>query len=311
MDLEACLPAELQRSTTTITRMAGGLSGATVYRVDADTRVFVLKVAGDGESAAEWAATLQLQRLAAEVGLAPRIVHADEQRRAVVTDFVPDRSFFGFYRDPGTHEAAVALLGQMVERIQALPVPAGAQPRDPGALLAQLFGGLQRGFAVPDFAAAAIRRVLAETPTADGDLVLGHNDLNPTNLVYDGTAILLLDWAAAGPIDASYDLATLAVFLRMDEADCLRLLAAYQGGPTARLPDRFLSSRRLVATLAGAMQLHLARQMKHAGASGETLATTPSLGDFYQKLRAGTFQMGTAAGQWAFGLALLQESLAL
>ena len=60
------------------------------------------------------------------------------------------------------------------------------------------------------------------------------------------------------------------------------------------------------------MQLFIARQMKHPGATGaETLDSTPSLGEFYQRMRAGELKVGTADGQWAFGLALLKESLAL
>ena len=96
------------------------------------------------------------------------------------------------------------------------------------------------GFALPEFASDAIQRVLAEEPPPrHGDLVLGHNDLNPTNFIYDGEGLLVLDWAAAGPMDAFYDLAVLAVFLRMDEATCLSLLSAYDGAPSTALPDRF------------------------------------------------------------------------
>jgi hypothetical protein len=78
------------------------------------------------------------------------------------------------------------------------------------------------------------------------------------------------------------------------------------------LPARFTYSRRLAAALAGAMQLFVARQMKHPGATGaETLDSTLSLGEFYQRMRAGELKVGTADGQWAFGLALMRESLAL
>ena len=60
------------------------------------------------------------------------------------------------------------------------------------------------------------------------------------------------------------------------------------------------------------MQLYLARQMKHAGATGaETLDSTPSLGELYQRMMAGELKLGTADGQWWFGLALLKESLSL
>jgi hypothetical protein len=53
---------------TIITRIAAGMSGAGVHRVEADGRAFVLKVAADTENADERASTLQIQRLAANAG---------------------------------------------------------------------------------------------------------------------------------------------------------------------------------------------------------------------------------------------------
>jgi thiamine kinase-like enzyme len=313
MTLEDLLPPDLRGPTTTITRIAAGLSGAGVYRVDAAGQPLVLKVAAEAENDGDWRRALQIQQLAADAGLAPRIVHVDEDRRAVLTAFVADRSFPAYYRDPLTHEAAITQLGRTVRSIHALPIPHDARLRDPREFLAQIWDGLQAAFAVPGFARQAIQRALAEDPPAsERGLVLGHNDLNPTNLVYDGEAILLLDWATAGPMDPFYDLAVLAVFLRMDEGTCLRLLSAYDGAQPARIPDRLAYSRRLVAALAGTMQLYLAHQMKHAGATGaETLESTPPLGELYQRLQTGALALGTPQGQWAFGLSLLKEGLAL
>jgi aminoglycoside phosphotransferase (APT) family kinase protein len=312
MTLEAHLPPDLRGPTTTITRIAAGLSGAGVYRVEAAGAVFVLKVAAESESAADWHRTLHIQRLAADHGLTPRVVHVDEPGRAVLTAFVTDRSFPAFYRDPRTHEAALEQLGRTVRRIHSVPIPADTPLREPRAFLAQVYRELLAGFALPTFAREAIQRVLAEAPL-DGEraLVLGHNDLNPSNLVYDGEAILVLDWAAAGAADPLYDLAVLSVFLRMDEGTSLGLLSAYDGKPAAALPGHFIHHRRLAATLAGSYQLHIARQLGHVGATGsETIASTLSLGDFYQRMRAGALRLGTAEGQWAFGLALIEESLA-
>jgi aminoglycoside phosphotransferase (APT) family kinase protein len=310
--LEAHLPPDLAGPATTITPIAAGLSGAGVYRVEAAGQPFVLKVAAESEGAADWHRTLHFQRLAAAAGLAPRIVHVDEPGRAVLSVLVVDRSFRAFYLDPRTREAALAQLGATVRRIQALPLPADAPRRDPREILAHVWNDLLPGFAIPGFAADAIQRALADDPPApERPLVLGHNDLNPTNFVFDGEAILVLDWATAGPADAFYDLAVLALFLRMDEATCLRLLSACEGAPVGELPYAFVHSRRLAAAFCGAYQLHIARGMKHPGATGaETLDAALSLGDFYQRLRSGALQIATAEGLWTFGLALLKESLA-
>jgi aminoglycoside phosphotransferase (APT) family kinase protein len=152
--------------------------------------------------------------------------------------------------------------------------------------------------------------VLDDVPPSEfPPLVLSHNHVNPSNLVYDGQDILLLDWDAAGANDPFYDLAAASVFLRMDELTCRKLLASYDDKPIAPLPARFAYNRRLVAVLCGAMFLRLALQSRYPGATGEeTLASTPALGEVYSRLRSGSLTMATGEGQWWFGLALLKAS---
>lgn len=313
MDLEDCLPHELKESNATITKIAAGMSGAGVYRVELPGQSYVLKVAAETENADDWHRALHIQKLAAAAGLAPRVVHVDDAQCSVLTEFVADRSFFTFWMAPQTREAALDLLGRTVRRIHALPLPEGARMRPPREFLGEARDGLLANFALPSFADEAIRRVRdVEPPDSERPLVMSHNDLNPTNLIYNGESILLLDWATAGPMDPFYDLAVLAVFLRMDAATSLRMLTAYDEKPHTELPMRFIYDRCLAATLAGTMQLYIARQLNHPGATGtETLEATPTLGEFYQQMRSGTFTIGTPEGQWAFGLSLIKEGLSV
>jgi aminoglycoside phosphotransferase (APT) family kinase protein len=313
MSLEACLPADLQGPSTTITRVAAGASGAGVYRVDAAGQAFVLKVTALDEPLDSFRQKRHIQQLAAGAGLAPRVVHVDEERRAVVSAFVADKSFFAFYGDPRSRESALAQLGQTLRRVHELPPPKDAPAKDPREFLAGIWSGLAPGFALPAFVRDAVERVLTEeAPAPDRAQVLSHNDVNPTNLVYDGENILLLDWDTAGLNDPLFDLAAISVFLRMDEDTCQRLLAAHDGEPVSELPARFAFNRRLVAAMCGAICLHLARQSGHAGAAGgETLAGTASLIDIYQRMQSGSLSLATGEGQWGFGLALVKESAAL
>jgi aminoglycoside phosphotransferase (APT) family kinase protein len=309
VSLDAALPADFRGPTTTITKVSAGLSGAGVYRVEAGGRAFVLKISDADAPFAGWRGTLEIQRLAADAGLAPKIVHVDEGRRAVVSEFVVDRSFPALYIDPRTRDAAIAQLGRTVRHVHALPVPPDVEAKDPRDFLATIWAGLAPNVPLPAFVGDAVSRVLSEQPpTREGDWVLSHNDLNPSNIVYDGERLLLLDWDAAAPNDPHYDLAVVALFLRMDEATCLGLLAAHDGAPVAAPPAAFTYNRRLAGVLAGANFLNLARQSGHAGATGaETLDSTPSLADFYQRMRAGEVNLATGDGQWAFGLSLVKE----
>lgn len=311
--LDACLPADLRGPSTTITRVAAGLSGAGVYRVDAAGQTVVLKTAGASELLTNWDRTLRIQQLASAAGLAPRIVHVDATRRAIVTDFVTDRSFVALYWNPATRDAAVGLLGDTLRRVHALPLPPDASAQDARDFLARIWSGLPAEFSLPTFVGHAVQRMLAEEPPAsDRPPVLSHNDVNPTNLVYDGERLLFFDWDMAGPNDPFYDLATASVFLRMDEDTCITLLSAHDGEPVSALPSRFTHDRRMVAVLCGTMFLHLARIAGHPGATGaESLDSALSLGEFYQQMRTGAVSIRAAEGQWAFGLALVKESLTL
>lgn len=313
MSLADCLPPELRAASPTITRIATGLSGAGVHRVESGARTFVLKVSTTDEPLDVWRRRLCVQNSAAVAGLTPPVVHVDEERRAILTDFVVDRSFPAFYGNPHTRHAAIAQLGGMLRRVHDLPLPSGAETTDVRALLARIWSGLESGGEPPAFVGAAVRRLMTEVaPDAGRAPVLSHNDVNPTNLVYDGEKLLLLDWDTAAGNDPFYDLATIALFLRMDDDDARRLLAAHDDAVVTTLPARFCYDRRVAAVLCGTMFLHLARQSGRPSPAGDdTLDSVLSLGELYRGMRAGSVDPSTGEGQWAFGLALLKESVAL
>lgn len=284
MDVQACLPPELRGAT--ITPITKGLSGAGVYRVEAGDHIYVLKVGIDRPA---------IQRAAAAAGLAPRIVHIDDERRAIVSDFVADRGFPAFYMMQ--REPALDLLGRTLRRVHELPVE--GTPADPLGFLETLVRRLE-GFAVPAFARDFMARMRDEVPPpADRPLVQSHNDVNPANLVYDGERLLLLDWDVAGPNDPYYDPATIALFMRMDDDACQRLLAL------PKVPPRFRYFRRLVGALCGGIMLTFARDGGHAGAAA---AEALPLIDVYTQIRAGALSPATPDGKWVFGLALLRAA---
>jgi aminoglycoside phosphotransferase (APT) family kinase protein len=307
MTADDCLPEHLRGAA--IARFPTGLSGAEVYRVERDGRAYVLKIATTAEPA-DWRNKLTVLQLAADAKLAPRVVHVDEARRAVVSELVVDRGFMPYLLAPATRAQAIAALGRTIRRVHELPIPAGTPAAEPRAFLERLIASFTPGY-VPAFARAYAERVLAEpVPPRDEPLVMSHNDLNPTNAIFDGERIVLLDWDTAAPNDRYHDLAGVSLFLRFDDATSLALLAAY-GEPADVLPARFSYARRLVAAMCGMIFLHLARVGGHGGATGdETLGGCAGLDELYPKLRTGELDVGKPAGQWQFGLALLKAGAA-
>lgn len=306
-ELEACLPAELRGPDTTIAPIAAGLSGAGVYRVVAAGRAYVLKVAPPHAPLAGWRTRAGILRAAADAEVAPRVVHVDDARRAVVSELVADRSLVARFVDPAARAVAI---GAALRRVHALPIPDGAVGKEPRTFLAETWACLA-GFPLPAWTSDAVRRALdAVPPPPDRPPVLSHNDVNPTNVVYDGERVVLLDWDAAGANDPYYDLATVAVFHDLDDATCARMIAAHDEAPVDALPARFCYLRRIVAALCGALFLQVARAGRHAGARGdETLELAPTLGEVHGGMRAGTISARTTEGQWQFGQALLRASV--
>jgi hypothetical protein len=310
VDLKACLPADLRGPETVITPITAGFSGAGVHRVEAGDRAFVLKLAGDADTPDEWRRRREVLESAAGAGLAPRIMHVDDEHRAILSEFIVNRSFPALYGDPRTHRQAMTELGRTIRRVHDLPIPAGMPRKSPEDLFGSMWSKLD-GFPLPRFVGDAAAQVRAMRPPPSADVpVLSHNDLNPTNLAYDGERLVLMDWDAAGPNDPAFDLATVAVFQRMDADACARLHAAYAGDEAAEILPRFGYFRRLVAMMVGTGFLTFARATGHPGAAPDTLLdSTASLGDFYQRLRSGEIDLGTPDGRFAFGLALVKASL--
>ena len=305
MTLDACLPDHLRGPTTSIKRIAGGLSGAGVYRVEAAGHAYVLKVASEGEPIEAWRQSLEIQRRAGDAGLAPRVIHHDEARRAVVSDHVVNRGFAPRLSNPQTRDGAIRQLGETIRRVHSIPLPADAVWRDPRDLIAPMRARLAT-FTVPSFVRTTIDQVLAETPPPrQRPLVTSHNDMNPSNLVFDGERLLLLDWDMAGPNDPFYDLAAVAMFLRMDDPTASALIAAYDAAPPTALPDGFVYARRFVAALCATIFLHLARHAGHAG--GDIPAErAPTLLDVHGLMGIGALAPNTVEGAWAFALALVR-----
>jgi len=312
MSLQDCLPAELRHEGTAITRLTAGLSGAAVHRVDADGRAFVLKIADAAEPLDGWRRMRDIVERAAQAGLAPRVVHVDPERRAILSELVVDRSFPALLLNPATRAAAIALLGRTLRRVHELPLPAASGDGiEPLEFLAALLARASSGVALPAFVGEAVARLRGEAAPSSGRTpVLSHNDVNPSNLVYDGERLILLDWDRASANEPYYDLATISVFARLDDEACRALVAAYDDAPVAALPARFVYDRRLVAVVCGVVFLHLARLAGYEGGGSATLDGALGLGDFYQRLRAGAVSVADGEGRWAFGLALVKESFA-
>lgn len=285
-------------------RIGLSLSGAEVHRVETGGKRYVLKLARADQPLLPWRGRLHVQQLAANAGLAPRVVHADEMRRAIVSESIADQSFLRWFGNPRSRDAALGQLGQLLRRVHQLPAPASLEAQSPRDLLAAVSAALGTRN-VPAFALEGIRAMLAVAVPAAEPPVLSHNDVHPANLLYDGERLLLVDWDATAPNDPHFDLGTIALFLQLDDDACGKLLTAYAGKPVTSPPPSFRYQRRLAGVLCGASFLQRARERGHLGAAD---TPPPTLADVYAQLRTGALNLEEPAGHWTFGLALIHAA---
>ncbi len=296
------LPSEVAGEVSDVHFLSSGLSGAGVYAVTSSRGELVLRVQPEPEFG-RWEQQSLIMRRAAERGVAPAVLFVDEKARAIVCARAPGRPLAAALADSGERRRA---LGGVVSQLRALHAVDRDQvgERDPVAWLRGLLVA-QRARAGFPAAAERIEAIAAEVAgvlEADRRRVVSHNDLNPGNVVWDGERAWLVDWEVAGLGHPFYDLAALAMFLQLDEAVALALLAEQEQRPIdAEERATFAALRQLAAALCGltllAMVPDLAVQPSPA----------PTLSEFYAGLRAGTHDLGSPRGRAAFAVALLRS----
>jgi thiamine kinase-like enzyme len=144
--------------------------------------------------------------------------------------------------------------------------------RDYGHLLRE--GGSRHLPALPRLLAAAEALEAAVGPV---EIVFGHNDLLPANILDDGSRLWLVDWEYAGFNAPLFDLGGLASNAEMPPELREALLAQYHGRP----PDDALCRRFAAMTAASLLretmwsmvsEIHSGLAFDYAGYTAENLA---------------------------------------
>jgi len=305
-DLARLLPADRFGSVRSVQSFPHGLSGAAVYDVATDSGDFVVRVLAETPDE-QWRRQLELLRLVTAAGIAPPLAWVDERARATVSPKIAGQ-FAGALADPAARPRAIASLVETLARLHRLPAD-GFGSGDPIAMTRALWQEQSAKPGFPAWAAPALVRIdrCARLLDADPRRVPSHNDMNPTNVLWDGTRVWLVDWDSAALTHPYYDLAVAAMFIRLDDAVALDLLARQEGTPISPAQaETFRALRQLAAILCGTMFLRLSGDLS---AAPRHLDETPTLLQFYARLRTGELALRSSSGQATFGAAMLKEAI--
>src|SRR3984893_15230472 len=222
-----------------ITPMTGGVTSASVCRVEVGGRRLVLRIEGEPSPLRNPHQYLSM-RIEADAGIAPKIHYVDEVAGVAVIDFIEPQPLKTY---PGGPRALAQALGELLSRVQATPVfPHFVNYPD---IVARLFAHVRRtGLFAAGLLDAHVERLEQVRETYDAGLtglVSSHNDPVPNNILFDGKRLWLIDWESAYRNDPLVDVAiVLDNLARSPELETV-LLEAWLGrtpddAPPARLP---------------------------------------------------------------------------
>lgn len=301
------LPTEQFGAIRNVVPISVGLSGAGVYAVATDTGDHVLRIMPPHEFDV-WMRQIAVLRLTSEHGIAPTLEHVDEAGRATVSTRIIGPPFGAALYDPASRDRAIGSLVEQIARLHALSID-GYDRLHPAEVAHALWRAQSVRPGFPRWALSFGEELTrcAGLMANDSRWVLSHNDLNPGNVLWDGTRIWLVDWSASGMTHPYYDLATITMFMQIPDDGALALLALQEGAtPTAEQRETFRALRRVAAMLSGVMFVKLTSdEALHAP---ERVEDAPTLTQCYSMMRSGSLDLQSDEGRRLFGLALLRSA---
>ncbi|MCA2012161.1 phosphotransferase family protein [Cereibacter sphaeroides] len=248
--IDRALALPIWNAPTGAQALGGGITNINVKLTD-QGRDYLVRVGGDIPLHQVMRFNeLACHRAAEAAGLSPRIVFSDDGILAM--EFIDGRSLTSEdVRAPGMIERIVPLLlclhrsGQAHLRGPVLMFWVFHILRDYAATLRG--GGSVHASALPE-----MLRIAEDLEAAIGpiEVVLGHNDLLPANLLDAGDRLWLIDWDYGGLNSPLFDLAGLASNAELTEAQERHLLSVYYG----RAADQKLWRRYLAMKCASLLR---------------------------------------------------------
>ena len=213
--------------------MTKGLSSDLVFRIIVKGSPFLLRIMTRINERNDPARIFNCMRVAAEAGLAPRVLYSNTGDGVAIIDWIEAVPFAA--------AEAMVRLPAMLKRLHTLPL----FPKVFNYATAHNFfiwrlraSGLLSHTEVEDVF-RRYQQVCGAYPRLDADLVSCHMDLKPENILFDGSRVWLVDWTAAFVNDRYFDLAIVANFVVSNDEDERNYLKEYFGRP----PDEYELAR--------------------------------------------------------------------
>jgi len=221
-----------------IEELKGGLTNRT-YLVRRGGNEYVLRLHSEQSGMLQFDRHCELTiiREAYKAGLAPEVVHSDEDLGILITTFLPgstwDESDLGLPRN-------LEALADVLRKVHAIP-PCGLRI-DMSAAASTYEKYLEKRHGLHSFATQCVEVI--ESIQVHDRATCCHNDVVGGNLIA-GSKLMLIDWEYACDNDPLYDLASVIGFHNLDQKCAGIFLDAYVGGQDQEMSERLTEQIRV------------------------------------------------------------------
>jgi aminoglycoside phosphotransferase (APT) family kinase protein len=283
-----------------IRKITRGLSSDLVFRIVVHGSPFLLRVMTRMNEINDPVRIFTCMKMAAEAGLAPRILYFNTDDGIAIIDFIEAVLF------PPTH--ALLHLPGTLRRLHQLP----PFPKAFNYVTAHngFIWRFRKANLLPKEEIEEVfiqyEQLCATYPRLDADVVSCHMDLKPENILFDGRRVWLVDWMAASLNDRFFDLAIVANFVVTNDADEFTYLEQYFG----QRPDEYQTARFFL--MRQVLHMFAATVFMLLGSAGKPINLTeklPSFRDFHQWIWAGEVNLADNDLKIVYGMLHWQQLL--
>lgn len=289
--------------------LTGGLSASLLFRFSIGSQHYVLRLVMQPDPFNDISNAFNAAQIAADAGIAPAVHYLSVADGILITSLIQQHNLRQAFASP---QAMLTALAQLARRLHQAPLFQRQQPLFPAidALLAQFRSTHPQPDAATEELFAYYSHIKQHYRTLPQDMVSSHNDLNPGNIMYDGSRIWFIDWDAAFQNDRYFDLAILASFFTAHAQEEQFLLQAYLGAvPTAQQQARFFIMQQLSCILYGAVMHNLAASTRPADIPLPLDLPIYPFRELLQHLGSGKVQLATLEGKLHYAQSLFHEAL--
>jgi aminoglycoside phosphotransferase (APT) family kinase protein len=282
--------------------LAGGASPAKLFRLTVDGKDYVLRIEGAPGGLRDPARQYACLKIAAEAGVAPPLLHADAEHGVAITAFAPTTPSV----PPLSRTARLTAAAETVRRLHATPL--FPRPVDYFDAVQGLLEQFRASGVLPEAVLSAplafYALIAAAYPRDEANIVSSHNDLNPSNMIFEGERMWIVDWETAFAADRYVDIAALTTFQTASEAEEELVLATYFG-PTldSRIRARFFLMQQVSRIFYAVLLLNTAAEQRLR--LGADALSGPPL----SAIRGEMATLVTHEGRIRFGCAFLAEAI--